>query len=271
MKKYKLVKEYPGSPKLNTIIESVKSCLGYTCVKTKDGKLIDTKDFKNFPEFWQEIVEKQYEIISIICPDIRKEPYIYDGRSSFIHKKFAIIRLERVLSGSLLSNNQFPIYIQSVKRLSDSEIFTVGDNTNFGIIQSIDIQDIKYNDSSRTDINTISFGVSKDDEDPLLEEIQKVKKPLFTTLDGVNIFDENDIVFEVFKHNLELNKTIPLKACNNIKSIKGVETLIFAKLNNAVDYIVMNTPSLSLTDIVPVVPEYWFNKLKKQIESKLNL
>lgn len=45
MKKYKLIKIYPGSPILGTIWE------------------YRTKDFSNYPEFWQEVIEKEYQMV----------------------------------------------------------------------------------------------------------------------------------------------------------------------------------------------------------------
>lgn len=53
MKKYKLIKKYPGSPKLGFIIEN-----GYYC----DQLYINPKDY---PNNWQEVVEKDYEILSL--------------------------------------------------------------------------------------------------------------------------------------------------------------------------------------------------------------
>ena len=54
MTKYKLIKEYPGSPKLNTIVEEHK---------TKKSLFVSKCNFAinhpyYFPEFWEEIVEK---------------------------------------------------------------------------------------------------------------------------------------------------------------------------------------------------------------------
>lgn len=48
MKKYKLIKEYPGSPGLGYI--------------TSSENLI--RLYREYPEFWEEIVEKDYEILS---------------------------------------------------------------------------------------------------------------------------------------------------------------------------------------------------------------
>ena len=56
MKQYKLIKEYPGSPKLGTIVNHVKGWGSYESYF--DGDLVySTYAIENYPEFWQEIKE----------------------------------------------------------------------------------------------------------------------------------------------------------------------------------------------------------------------
>jgi hypothetical protein len=74
MKKYKLIKQYPGSVVLGTIAQP--------------NDLIQHDFFEKYSEFWQEVIEKDYEIL-----------------------------ISRVV----------PQEILSVKRLSDGEVFTIGD------------------------------------------------------------------------------------------------------------------------------------------------
>ena len=50
MKKFKLIKEYPRSPKLGTEIEIKES---------------EVNTIKTYPEYWQEIIEKKYEILEL--------------------------------------------------------------------------------------------------------------------------------------------------------------------------------------------------------------
>ncbi len=49
--KYILKKEYPGSPKLGNIIDN-----------------LENDWIENYPEFWQEVVEKDYEILLLNKP-----------------------------------------------------------------------------------------------------------------------------------------------------------------------------------------------------------
>ena len=76
-KKYKLIKEYPGSPELGIIAE-------------------ERYVMKDQPEYWEEVVEKDYEIL-----------------------------ISRVV----------PQEILSVKRLSDGEVFTIGDEVMWDLTQ----------------------------------------------------------------------------------------------------------------------------------------
>ena len=75
MTKYKLIKEYPGSPKLGFEISE------RYCATIKEGNFLTPSpiswvDVINNPEFWQKIEEKDYEILSVICNqnynDLRK-------------------------------------------------------------------------------------------------------------------------------------------------------------------------------------------------------
>ena len=159
--KYKLIKEYPGSPKLGTILthKELQYC--------------------NWNEYYQEVVEKDYEILSMEC-----------NKSSLLH-------FNNVESSiNFMLKNDYSIH--SVKRLSDSEIFAIGDIVKCedckGKITSLEIYD---NDIYLTGIdNETPFGFTLCKALDCFEIPQKVKKPLFTTEDGVGIF-EGDISFGV--------------------------------------------------------------------------
>ena len=111
MEKYKLIKEYPGSPKLGHIDSIVNK--------------IETGYYSDNPEYWEKVVELDYEILS----------YIHNG-SKNIWKKDSKFETYFHIEGTfnpctkLEDILKYPkIYlIYSVKRLSDNEIFTIGDN-----------------------------------------------------------------------------------------------------------------------------------------------
>ena len=108
MKKYKLIKTYPGSPELSTeIIETqinslcpVNECYisGKTFMLIGDDSF-EIKNPKNYPEFWEKVVEKDYEIL---CIKHKKSKCFY--RNSI----------------DLRNLNLYDIH--SVKRLSDGEV-----------------------------------------------------------------------------------------------------------------------------------------------------
>jgi hypothetical protein len=98
MKKYKLIKEYPGSPKLGEIVKGYGRDGWYS--KGEGHSTYDWRQVVNYPEYWEEVIEKDYEI---------------------------------------LTSRVVPYTILSVKRLSDGEIFMVGDSVEGGTILAIRI------------------------------------------------------------------------------------------------------------------------------------
>jgi len=90
--KYKLIKEYPGSPKLNT--EIVYSTIYTHCNKenynlNRNTYMIKSKDYfelknpEQYPEFWEKVVEKDYEILFTT----------EDGVDKYLGDSFAYINL----------------------------------------------------------------------------------------------------------------------------------------------------------------------------------
>ena len=76
MSKYKHIKKHPGSPELGIIIDTSKIKSGKFGWFEKDlftGGYIQKnyliKDVIEYPEFWEEIIEKDYEILSIKYKD----------------------------------------------------------------------------------------------------------------------------------------------------------------------------------------------------------
>ena len=207
MKKYKLIKEYPGSTELGTI-------------KTTQNVSIEGE----YPEFWEEVIEKDYEILS-------------------------------------MCDYKFNIY--SVKRLSDGEVFTIGDrikNTNYPHI-SDKIYEISLVDNK---IRVYYQGYD------FLKNISHCKKVLFTTKDGVDIF-EGDSYYNVYD----------FKICNKLTAknpLSKHKKLVFSTKEAAEEYILMNKPCLSLKDVNDILIEFWkkgkintgqYVDLKELIKSKL--
>jgi len=165
--KYKLIKEYPGSPILGTIVSP----------EMDDAYYINSNWItpENYPEFWELVVEKDYEILSFIGNIdnkiiLNKDSQLkdcfckIDGRSPFL-------QLEH-----LLQDDMFKIH--SVKRLSDGEIFTLGDTIDckswFGNIIKFEIINDKLKIFQQQHVNSSRYK-------PLsIQDLIKIKTPLFT-------------------------------------------------------------------------------------------
>ena len=212
---------------------------------------------------WEEIISKDYEILSLNIHDTRISSMVGCG----------IEYIKSLLNDRLTK-------IHSIKRLSDGEIFTIGDKVNLGYspdkivtIKSFQAEKnscyIQYNESQ-------PFQIFRG-----IHLISKAKQPLFTTEDGIEIFDKNHKLFEVILNNFHLHVNIPSIACNNHLDIRndGFPSKVFSTKEAAEEYIIMNKPCLSLNDIEKYkFVKYeeldfyynWINKLKELVKTKLN-
>lgn len=260
-KKYKLIKEYPGSLKLGTIIQkqtefSSNYMYKIGCNLFQSG----VNSPKDYPEFWEEVVEKDFEILQMKNSN---------GNFYSLFENEELSRYER-------ENHT----IHSVKRLSDGEIFTVGDKVkrpffkNPFKINHIHIAgDMVWLHSRPFVEGTCSHIL---DENTPLYEASKYKKPLFTTEDGVDIYDRETKVFELFTKTYYLNSKIPFYI-TNIGMNKNLDmlTLLFSTKEAAEEYILMNKPCLSINDFSlsyggKALQGYeHFEQLKKLVKSKL--
>ena len=98
MKTYCLIKTYPSSPKLGTIVY-LETEDNYMTNMENDFELFPKKIVENYPEFWEEVVEKDYEILEI--------KHKYGAISSYIEE---------------LDNDLKDKTIFKIKRLSNGEI-----------------------------------------------------------------------------------------------------------------------------------------------------
>ena len=210
MERYKLIKIYPGSPLLGS--ESID------------------KFYEQYPEFWKKIVDKDYEILTIIDTNNSELIYNWDG-TNFRHKFSCIV------PESLKWNN---IKIMSIKRLSDGEVFKINDkctSLHYYTAASLNYISIKNNE--------LLFYLGYSDNPTKLKHIKKYKNFLFKTKDGVEIF-EGDCYYTV-RDDFSLAKD------GNGFHSKGLH---FASKENAEEYILINKPCLSINDVMSVVNSY---------------
>jgi len=179
-------------------------------------------------EFWEEVVEKDYEILSIIY---HNNIFTKRDNGKYLFEKAT---LDEVQKGALYEEIQkywdsYNFKIYSIKRLSDGEIFTINTLTNVGRIEAFELQDVNL--MVRTDSGLTNFDNS----------LYLKKEPILITEDRVEIF-KGDIYYCV-NSDLLLSEFIAEKNTMQ-KNVK-----IFAKKENAEKYLKENKPLYSLDDI----------------------
>lgn len=264
MKKYKLIKWYPSLHliEVGSTVEQKEECGDYFSLNNsgRTRNIFKSSEIENNPEFWEEVVEKDYEILSF-KGNISKKIWKKDSQFKDTYVLKDGIKPFNSLKDML--NHPFLLSIYSVKRLSDGEVFTIenrvkykGDNYTIsrfktlnekGLVELIGIQHLTY-----------------------LNEIQHIKNPLFTTEDGVDIF-EGDKFTTVLIDKLilmDINET-----ANSKILIVHPNYKYFSTKEAAEQYILMNKPCLlSINDIkfLQTILDFELVKsLKKVVKSKL--
>ena len=243
--KYILKKEYPGSPKLGTIINDSKTTLGISYYENCKGFI------ENYPEFWELVVEKDYEILELSL------------QRSIKHQIVSALENSEDYTISLLSCNGNKIH--SVKRLFDGEIFTIGDKIDFVINSNLRKDTIHKIKSIELNPNGIVFRAENSSWSNYLNEISKIKKPLFTTEDGLDIFE--GMSFYYVCQELELYNTI---CCTDEKKYKNAKQ--FSTKEKAEEYILLNKPCLSYNEVLNATKirnKNTFETLKNLVKSKI--
>lgn len=279
MKKYKLIKKYPGSPSLGTIATQSSNKESIEFKSTKGELKFDSSYAKDYfkkmvssqPEFWEEVVEKDYEILSFIVTKNNEINYAKLDNNNLFQGRYIIdCTLEYMLKN---------FRIHSVKRLRDGLVFTVGDKIKSSIaltISSFIIIDNKLLINPSEIFGTIA-----------LSRITKIKKPLFTTEDGVDIY-EGDEYFElaltfkpqfreaIYECTGRPNINYNYNTLEGKKKLNEVGRYYFSKREAAEEYTLMNNPCLSINEVMSITynPTETFtstsNKLKELVKSKLN-
>lgn len=228
MKKYKLVQEYPGSPHLGTIIKNNDKCFkGHFYME--NGVHLGTIEPWNYPEFWEKI-EEEYEILTI-TPDINNIAY----------KPFQHIEEYK---GALDGVTERYWQIHSIKRLSDSEIFTLGDKVedHSKAISKISLDDEKYTRMIPwLETGNKYNGIT-------LRHAKKVKR-LFTTKDGVDIY-EGMGCWEVLNHDLSIHEVDSSSLHILREGLDYKDRKAFSTKEAAEEYILFNKPLLTLQDLI---------------------
>ena len=251
LRKFKLVKEYPNSFEKGTIANKTKDRV-YCCLNNYNTTVfLEPREIENQPEFWEEIVEKEYEILSFR----HTWGSIFTKSCSKNKTKFT-----QVIEGTehseikLLIDKDFTI--NSIKRLSDGEIFTVGDKITLKFSRYLSPSSIK----TIVSIHICHQGTQgiqfKNDNGGTIyiNSAIKAKQSLFTTEDGVNISEGDE--FWIITNKVEFYNNLGkiLIATNGVT--KNPNYKYFSTKEKAEEHIIWNKPSLSLKEIAKINGNY---------------
>tara|TARA_R110000744_G_scaffold15480_6_gene43099 strand:- start:2843 stop:3553 length:711 start_codon:yes stop_codon:yes gene_type:complete len=234
MSKYKLIKKYPGSNNIGFIRDT--SEYGWT-----------KGDCENYPEFWEKVVEKDYEIICVK----------HKENKCFYTDVIDLIQLDKY-------------DIHSVKRLSDGEIFTVGDSINTTAYKDYNQEIIKilvspYVGCMKT--KGIAFKTFKGYV--ALNTANLIKNLLFTTEDGVDI-SINDRYWIVSIKDVELFQTSSFSAQKVISPMWNMEGYLNFSTEKAAEmYVINNKPCLSIREVLNYASGSFIHNLTTLVKQKL--
>lgn len=226
MKQYKLIKEYPGSWKKDTIVEFDKN--SDRCLINGVKSPITAMQVLNYPEFWQEITKPEYTILSfdtgmgLIIIRTKNDDWVFEEDNGHTDWRYKTLLEE--------------CYIHSVRRESDGEVFTVGDD----IKNQRDIQSFRIFPDGE-----LLAMFNNNQEGLRIDLLYKREQPLFTTEDEVDIY-EGDMHWFI---------TGDMGYCGQKASSidKGREYgHTFSTKEKAEEYILENKPCLSLKDLYRV-------------------
>jgi len=244
MRTFKLIKNYPGftmplechNPNCETVYYTNK---GHTLVNPTE-----------YPEFWEEIKKKEYEILSFYTSGgigtLRKDKTFSWAKDINFYGEF---------KESWFLNRPMLYKIHSIKRLSDGEIFTVNENLNY------QHKDQVYSFT----LNAIEFEIAPADKGKGIlsfphtnkrlgkwldiDKLVKARTPLFTTEDAVDIFEGDSPYHILFDNSFPGSFII-----GQFKDISNFCTKdfyrYFSTKEAAEKYIQLNKPSYSVNEII---------------------
>jgi hypothetical protein len=251
MKEYRLKKWYPSLPKdweEGMIVGYGDRQINLSpCNGKYTNRHIDALEAINHPEFWEEVVKIDYELISY--QDIKGNVY-----------------RDRECVGSILGDGE--LYIFCVMRLSDNESFSEGDMVYRKGFTEIPF---KIDKIILDDEGNIRFQQGKKNEDihcdVLMKNVDRIQQSLFVTFDGVakgdtvwclHRFDDGSLsgsICEIPVLKYPFDKSVP----------------VFSSFSSAEKYLKDNKKQFSLNDIKEVVKKLdcFGSTLIEYLESKL--
>lgn len=213
---------------------------GYKINKNTIG-LVPKEYIQNSSD-WEEIIEKEYEILSFL-----------DNQDKILYHRC-----------SETTCFKLGYKIHSVKRLSDGEVFTIGDvcHPNRYPDSKHPIKKIWFCDPGYLRLSSDKYTIG-------IENLVKAKKSLFTTEDGVDIYKGDNYYYT-------RKDTHGIVYTGNASFVPHSDLITFSTKEKAEEYIIMNKLCLSIKDIRDI-HSYGFknssleNKLKDLVKQKSNL
>jgi len=241
MVRYKCVKEYPGSPKLGTEVNYSEKHKIYNYNGGNFYTELPKHQVENLPEFWEEIKENEFLILSVSAT---KENTLY--KVGHVDKITNTKSYTKCILEDSMSLGYWEIH--SVQRLSDGEIFKLGDAVARGrdwkgwknpacIIRSFKVRNREIE---------VEIQQEEDSSNYPLGGFYHVKEPLFTTEDGVDKYlGDNCYVIPLSSWTIG-NGTITSAAFSAAKAR-------FHSKDAAEKWVDENKPKYSIKDIQDIV------------------
>ena len=245
MATYKLLKKYPGSPELNTILLQIGDKFNNYWDCKNIG--IDYKKnlIENNPEFWQKVEELEYEILSIIKKSDGTLFKVKNWDKDGAYLKYTDDYIFNPSKNSLeyILNN---FIIHSVRRVRDNVTFSIGDLCN-------PIGEYSNNKHKITEIwftNSGDLRISSDNYCLDINRIEHSKKVLFVTEDGVEIFKGD------YYHSVNIDTYTLYEPESNGYASNKLIYKIFSTKEKAEEYVLYNKTMFSLQEILDIRQNY---------------
>ena len=207
---------------------------------------------------WEEIKEKEWEVLSFKGNLSGSLYHIKNGVLCYPLYKESETKV--TIDKALSEKSAYSIY--SVKRLSDGEVFTVGDKYDDGDLKNETIREFVISSENGLLVNT-----------NLLKNVSKSKKPLFTTEDGVEIFG-GEIVWRAASkdgHIFDNPERVNTAHWDIYLHNYGANVhKHFSTKEKAEEYILLNKPVLSFNDIRNNFPVNEYENKKLTVLVSLN-
>lgn len=217
-----------------------------------------------YGELIKEEPKKEYEILEFKAKD---EKLGWEGESAKLNKETGEYYINENTSWTLnsllnegVSVANGELYISKVRRLSDGEEFCINDKVKISKLKHMDgsfIIDKFYFDCNNDKL--LCNGKNSGNGHVSITKIEKVKnEKLFTTFDGVDIFEGDKYYTVFFKKEGGLPENVNLFEINGVFIAKPLHKFLiwadnckyYSTEEKALEYIKLNKKCLSLQDIL---------------------